>query len=169
MTTDNIITQLHHNQTTFKGLLQHKTTEEYLWRPEENKWCLLEIACHLLDEEREDFRARIRYIFEPPDYEMPSINPPAWVAARNYLGQDYSDVVNAFLEERKTSVTWLKKHKADNWEQSINHPKLGEMSARLFLANWLAHDYLHIRQILSLQYVYLKTQSGLNFNYAGNW
>ena len=28
------------------------------------------------------------------------------------------------------------------------HPKAGPLSARLLLANWLAHDQLHVRQML---------------------
>jgi hypothetical protein len=30
------------------------------------------------------------------------------------------------------------------------------MSAEMFLANWLAHDYLHIRQLIRLRYHYLE-------------
>ncbi|WP_223551314.1 MULTISPECIES: DinB family protein [Aestuariivivens] len=163
------INQLKQNQTVFKGLLQNKLPEESLWRPEEGKWCLLEIACHLLDEEQKDFKARIQYIFEQPEYDLPSINPVAWIKEHDYMSKNYEEVVATFLDERQQSVTWLKGQIDANWEQKLKHPKLGEMSAKLFLANWLAHDYLHIRQILRLQYNFLKSHSRLNLDYAGNW
>ncbi|WP_242157043.1 DinB family protein [Aestuariivivens sediminis] len=169
MTISSISTQLEQNRTVFDGLLHGKSETEFLWRPEAQKWCLLEIACHLLDEEQEDFKARIKYIFERPEGPMPSINPPAWVTERNYISKDYETVVQSFLEERKQSVIWLREHMSANWDQSIHHAQLGVMSARLFLHNWLAHDYLHIRQIVRLQYAFLKQQGGLNLNYAGNW
>lgn len=169
MKIENIIDQLEHNKSCFRGLFEDKSEEMYLYRPQENKWCLLEIACHLLDEEKEDFRARIKYIFEHPDYDMPSINPPAWVTERNYMSRDFQIVVSLFLEEREKSVAWLRDRVHANLEDQINHPKLGVMSAKLFLNNWLAHDYLHMRQILRLHYAFLKDQSGLNLDYAGNW
>ena len=61
-----IILQLAVNRDVFKPLLSGKTDGEYLWRPEPGKWTLLEIVCHLLDEEREDFRARVKHTLEHP-------------------------------------------------------------------------------------------------------
>jgi hypothetical protein len=43
------------------------------------------------------------------------------------------------------------------------------MTARSFLTNWLAHDYLHLRQILRIKHHYLKTESGESLSYAGAW
>jgi len=43
------------------------------------------------------------------------------------------------------------------------------MSAKFILANWLAHDYLHIRQITRLKYDYLQDIPNENLSYAGNW
>ena len=54
-----IIQQLENNQKVFQNLLTNKTKDLYLWRPKPEKWCLLEIVCHLLDEEKDDFRARV--------------------------------------------------------------------------------------------------------------
>jgi hypothetical protein len=39
----------------------------------------------------------------------------------------------------------------------------------MIFANWLAHDYLHIRQILRLKYEYLKSISEEDLSYAGEW
>jgi hypothetical protein len=39
----------------------------------------------------------------------------------------------------------------------------------MFLHNWLAHDYLHIRQIIRIKYDYLKKTSGEILLYAGEW
>jgi hypothetical protein len=49
------------------------------------------------------------------------------------------------------------------------HPELGMLRAKIFLANWLAHDYLHIRQIIRYQFEYLKVKTEVDLNYAGNW
>ena len=43
------------------------------------------------------------------------------------------------------------------------------MTARAFLANWLAHDALHQRQIVRYDYFYLKETSREDLGYAGQW
>jgi hypothetical protein len=74
-----------------------------------------------------------------------------------------------FLKQRKVSVEYLRSLKNAPWKNAYKHSSLGEMSAELFLANWLAHDHLHIRQIMKLKYDFLKEVSGQDLSYAGNW
>ena len=161
--------ELERNKNVFKELLQNVNKEEYLWRPEPNKWCILEIICHLHDEEIEDFRTRVKYVLENPDRTLPPINPVAWVKERNYIDQNYESILNAFIKEREHSVEWLSSLEDQKWDNYYEHPKLGPMSAKLFLSNWLAHDILHLRQILNLRFNYLKHISLEDLTYAGNW
>ncbi len=164
-----IINELGRNNQVFIGLLSGMTREEYLWKPAPEKWCLLEIACHLVDEEREDFRARVKHVLENPDLPLLLIDPQGWVKERNYIGQDFETVIAKFSEERNQSVSWLKSLSSPPWKNANNHPKFGLLSAEMFFANWLEHDYLHIRQIVSLKHHYLKNHSGIDLTYAGNW
>ena len=169
MTTESIITQLENNKANFSNLLENKSQEEYLWRSNPEKWCLLEIVCHLVDEEREDFRARVRHALEYSDRDLVPIDPVGWVVKRGYINQDYNGVLKSFLDERDMSIWWLKSLKDVNWNNEIVHAQLGPLSAKLFLTNWLAHDYLHIRQIIRYQYFYLEEKTGVDLNYAGKW
>ncbi len=164
-----IIQELENNQSVFSGLLQNANSEMILWRPQPEHWCLLEIVCHLYDEEREDFRQRVKLILEDPSQPLPAIDPANWVLERAYLSQDYATKTTAFLTERTTSVAWLKSLNAPAWGNTYQHPVLGPMSAGLFLANWLAHDQLHIRQINRVKRAYLQHTTGLDLSYAGNW
>ena len=66
-------------------------------------------------------------------------------------------------------MEWLMNLDNPQWDNYYEHPKFGKMSAKLFFTNWLAHDYLHIRQILKLKFDYLKFISKEDLNYAGNW
>jgi hypothetical protein len=140
-----------------------------MWKPNPEKWCLLEIVCHLYDEEREDFRARTKHTLETPNAPLPPIDPQGWVEARNYLQQNYHDKLNNFLTERELSVIWLQTLSNAKWDNAYEHPKLGRMTAKMFLANWLAHDYLHIRQITKVKFDYLKQLTNEDLSYAGNW
>ncbi|NMH89149.1 DinB family protein [Flavivirga algicola] len=169
MSIKEIIQQLESNQQVFKSLLVSKIETQYLWRPEPEKWNLLEIVCHLLDEERDDFKARVVHALETPKKPLVPIDPEGWVKERDYNARDYNQTLLDFLEERKQSVVWLKSKLDANWESKLLHPELGAMSARLLLANWLAHDYLHIRQVLRYDYNYLKQRTKLDLGYAGNW
>ncbi len=46
---------------------------------------------------------------------------------------------------------------------------MGTITAGMFLYSWLAHDYLHIRQITKIKYDYLGITAPDNIAYAGNW
>jgi hypothetical protein len=164
-----IINELDNNRHVFHALLKDIDKNMYLWKQAPDKWCLLEIICHLYDEEREDFRARVKHSLETPDLDMPSIDPQGWVISRNYIGQDYNNKLQQFVKERDESINWLHSLPEPNWESAYSHPKFGKMTAKMFLSNWLAHDYLHIRQITKLKFDYLKYLSGEDLGYAGNW
>lgn len=169
MSIKEIIQQLENNRQVFKSLLMSKKDEQYLWRPKPEKWNLLEIVCHLLDEERDDFKARIKHALENPKKALIPIDPEGWVKERAYITKDYNQTLQAFLEERHKSIAWLKSKIDASWDNKLTHPELGDLSAKLFLTNWLAHDYLHIRQILRYDYNYLKQKTNLDLGYAGNW
>ncbi|MCW3121172.1 MAG: DinB family protein [Flavipsychrobacter sp.] len=164
-----IITNLQRNKAVFHSLLAGLTEEEYLWKQQPEKWCLLEIICHLYDEEREDFRARTKHTLETPELPMSPIDPVGWVKERKYLEQDYEAKLTSFLQERDNSIAWLKSLNDPNWDNTYHHPKLGALTAKMFLCNWLAHDHLHIRQITRLKYDHLKHLSGESLSYAGDW
>ncbi|UJH68069.1 DinB family protein [Allomuricauda sp. SCSIO 65647] len=164
-----IILELKRNGTVFKDLLEDLPFEAQKWKPDVEKWCPLEIVCHLLDEEVEDFRARTQHVLETPDLPLKPIKPQRWPKDRNYLGQDFKLVLQNFLDERQKSVNWLQSLQDPKWEQTVDHPEVGPRSAKKFLINWLAHDYHHIRQINAIRYDYLKFRSGDDLAYAGNW
>lgn len=164
-----IIANLSRNKAIFEAHFRGISSIQYLWKPSPEKWCLLEILCHLVDEEIEDFRARVGYVLEQPETPMPSIDPVGWVTSRKYMEANYEERLSTFLEERQKSIDWLNSLNSPKWENKYHHPTLGEMTAQKFLANWLAHDYLHLRQIGKIKYLYLKNLSDEDLTYAGNW
>lgn len=167
--TDAIITGLINNKTTIESLFSNVSEEQQIWKPKSDKWCMLEIICHLVDEEIEDFRTRARVQLETPGKHPHAIDPVGWVKSRNYMEQDYSQKLSQFLEEREASIAWLQNLDSPNWDNYYTHPKFGDLSAGFFLTNWLAHDYLHIRQVTKLKYDYLSTLSNSKYRYAGIW
>lgn len=161
--------ELSKNKNVFKELLTGLTDQEYLWKPNPNKWCLLEIICHLHDEECEDFRARTAHVLKTPTKPLQPINPSGWVQERQYIKQNYANKLGHFLNEREKSIEWLQSLRTPKWDNAYEHPKFGPMTAKMFLSSWLAHDYLHIRQILKIKFDYLKHLNEETLSYAGNW
>jgi len=164
-----IILDLAKNQNIFKAQLNGIRHEEYSFKPLPEKWCMLEVVCHLADEEVEDFRTRVASVLKDPSQALPPIDPANWPSSRNYIEQDFETKVADFLSERSKSIIWLKSLANPKWDNTYQHPKLGPQSAGLFLANWLAHDFIHIRQLNRLAYEYLHHRSGINLDYAGNF
>lgn len=166
---EHVVTELGRNAATFEHLLHGLEDAQIQWRPTPDKWNLLEIVCHLLDEEREDFKQRVRQTLEDPTTAPPSIDPEGWVLTRGYAERDYEAVLMAFMAERQQSLRWLRSLKDPQWGNTWEHPQWGPLSAAMFLNSWLAHDYLHIRQIIQRKFGYLQAISKENLQYAGAW
>ncbi len=164
-----IIDQLEANASVLEDVLKSMPLEATTWRQQPEKWCALEIVCHLYDEERDDFRFRTRWVLEHPGEFPPTFNPLDWIEGHQYMAQDYSTMINKLVEERANSIKWLRALQQPKWNNSYEHPKLGTVTARYFLTNWLAHDYLHLRQLIKLKFDYLNTLTQEPLEYAGNW
>ncbi|MEX0273680.1 MAG: DinB family protein [Flavobacteriaceae bacterium] len=164
-----LIDQLSHSATVFSSLLKDVGPGLQSYRQERDRWNLLEIICHLCDEEVLDFRARILLALTENGAVPIPIDPEGWPREHNYAEQDFDERLRTFLAEREVSVQTLKGNVEANWNQCIGHPVLGALSARYLLTNWLAHDYHHIRQINTIKYAYLKERTGSDLGYAGKW
>ena len=164
-----IIEKLDENTNVFRHLLTIADQHEIQWKENENRWSIHEILCHLYDEEKEDFKARVKHVLETPEVPLPPIDPAGWVTSRGYMQWNYEETLQKFLIERNDSVKWLKSLVSPSWKNVYQHPKFGAMRAEMFLANWLAHDYLHKKQIIKTKFDYLKHVSGEDLKYAGEW
>ncbi|MBK8981662.1 MAG: DinB family protein [Ignavibacteria bacterium] len=164
-----IIGQLDANSAVFKSLLYSVPEKLILWKSSESRWSLLEIVCHLYDEEKEDFRPRLAKIIAG-DHNWDPIDPEGWVLLRKYSEKDFEIVLKDFLYERSVSVEWLKSLESQNWSMKAFHPEFGEFSAINMLSEWLAHDLLHIKQIIKLKFDFLNESLNPHFiSYAGKW
>lgn len=143
--------------------------EQARWKPHPTDWSLLEVICHLADEEREDFRARVRWALDGGVAPWQPIDPQGWVTSRGYNQRELPAVLADFLAERQTSLAWLRGLDAPDWTQEYPAP-WGSIRAGDFLAAWLAHDLLHLRQLTELHYAWAAAQSApFSLQYAGEW
>ena len=156
------------NGNVFKYLFQSVSDEQARWRPGEDKWSILEVINHLYDEEREDFRKRLELTLKNPEEPWPPIDPEGWVVERKYNERNLRRSLQNFFDEREKSLLWLNQLGSPDWQASHRHPQMGPMSAELILANWLAHDLFHIRQVTDLHFAYLTEQvMPVSLDYSG--
>ena len=168
--TERLIETLERGAAVYRALLADLPQDLAALRPSAEEWSILEIACHLLDEEREDFRARLSITLEAPDTAWPPIDPEGWVAARGYGQRALSDVLANLLEERAASIAWLRSLEAPDWERSHEHHPVGRLRAGDLLASWVAHDALHLRQLGKRLYQSVERDAApYSPLYAGPW
>jgi len=163
-----IIEHLRVNCDVFKYLFQSVSDRQARWKPGEDRWSILEVVNHLYDEEREDFRKRIELVFSDSNVPWPPIDPEGWVVQRGYNDRNLKESLRNFFVEREASLRWLNQLISPDWQATHKHPQMGPMSAEQLLANWLAHDLFHIRQVTDLHFAYLTKQvKPISLNYSG--
>ncbi len=162
--------QMHASERAIGVLLADVPPAEAEWKPTPARWSLLEVACHLLDEERRDFRVRLDITLHRNGEPWPPIDPEGWVIAHDYAAQSLPGVLRDFAEERASSIAWLDGLDAPDWSTVHTHPRLGDMSAGDLLLSWWQHDALHLRQLAGLRYDYAAAHGGgFSGAYAGDW
>jgi DinB superfamily len=152
-----------------RALLAGLNQEDARQKPSPADWSILEVVCHLYDEECEDFREHLDFILNRPIKEWHSINPEGWVTERSYNQKDFGEMQGKFFSERAKSLVWLKSIAGANWDTSFTS-EFGSMLAGEMLASWIAHDNLHIRQLTELRRYRIENISKpFAIVYAGEW
>jgi hypothetical protein len=147
-----LIARLEVNAPVIEGLLRFADTEASRWKPSPEKWSILEVVNHLYDEERDDFRTRLRLTLEEPETAWPGIDPRGWPLSRDYMSRELQSSIDAWVSERRASLAWLAGLREPRWENHHDHPGGFRLTAGDLLGSWVAHDYLHIRQIARIHH-----------------
>jgi len=153
----------------FRALLAGIGQEEAQIKPSPGKWSILEVVCHLYDEEREDFREHLDFILHRQHEEWHPISPFAWVKLRKYNEQNFKTMQRKFFSERRKSLAWLHSLKRVDWNIKYTS-KQGSMSAGEMFSCWVAHDNLHVRQLVELRRTHIeRITKPYKVGYAGDW
>ena len=161
--------ELVHSTAMIRALVAGLTTAEARLKPDPESWSILEVMGHLYDIEREDFRPRLDAILHRPAEEWAPIDPGSWISARGYNQRDLAETLAGFLAEREKSLAWLKGLSTPDWEAE-HVDQFGSMKAGEMFASWVAHDNLHIRQLVELRRVRIVSLTApFDVGYAGEW
>jgi uncharacterized damage-inducible protein DinB len=170
MNLEYFIERLATNRQVIAGLATAVSLDQARWKPSPEKWSILEVLNHLCDEEKEDFRQRLQLVLNTPEEAWPKIDPQDWVTSRRYQERNLEASLKDFLRERENSLSWLCQLATPNWQNRYEHADGRIISAGDLLASWLAHDYLHVRQLARLHWQYVGTiAQPYQTSYGGPW
>ncbi|MCA9271986.1 MAG: DinB family protein [Phycisphaerales bacterium] len=140
------------------------------WKPPSGAWSVLEIVCHLADEEAEDFRVRVLSTLEDPTKPWPGIDPEGSVTERRSNEKILAEELGRFTRERAESIRLLRELSEPNWDRTYRHPSIGDLRAGDIMVSWAVHDMLHLRQIAKRRYELLSLAApDFSHSYAGDW
>lgn len=169
--------ELHYSTEMIRSLISGISQDEAKIKPNPEVWSILEVICHLYDEEREDFREHLDFILSTSlkaglhhqNEEWHVIDPQGWIAERRYNEQDFVEMQENFFAERAKSLDWLLGLSNADLETTYTS-EYGSMKAGDMLASWVAHDNLHIRQLVELRRKRIESiTKPYQIAYAGDW
>ena len=170
ITIDKVIQQLQVNAEIVRALVGPISVEQANWMPDEETWNMKEVMEHVYNEERVDFRKHLKEMFSDP--------PQPWGEFRHeelILVESCHQALDSFLIEREASLEWLQSLESPDWNV-ISQASFGDggdvltLSAGDVLGSWVAHDFLHIRQMNELLFAWNVQQvTPYSVRYAGEW
>lgn len=141
-----LIASLARTPDALAAVLAGTSADDSRWRPADGAWSLREVVGHLLAEETDDFRARLRATLEDPARPWATLDPEATVRARGFQEQDLATLLATFRDERARSIAWLRTLSSPAWETAHQPPRGRPLHAGDLLASWAAHDARHLEQ-----------------------
>lgn len=170
MNMEPLVERMAHFPTVLRATATCVSAADARWKPGPEHWSILEVCCHMLDEEREDFRLRLRSTLEDPTRVWAPLDLTNVATIRNYNARDLAETLTLFEQERAQSVVWLRSLRSVDWSIAYMHPKVGPVRAGELMASWAAHDALHLRQISKRLYeLAARDTPGISTAYAGPW
>jgi hypothetical protein len=161
--------QLALNRDRVAALARGISEDLACWKPDQESWSILEVICHLADEEEFDFPVRLQMILDKSEKDWPEIDPGGWVTERKYSEADLFKTLNRYMGLRNEALAWLDTIENPDWDIVYESP-FGEISAGDMFVSWVTHDLMHLRQLIELQRFYLVEQAKpYHLDYAGDW
>jgi hypothetical protein len=119
------------------------------WRPAPGEWSANEALGHIIEADRRGFGGRIRRILAVDGVEEHGWDQLAVAAER----RDHEKTVTAILDEfatgRTAGLDLIASLDEADLERHAMHDRVGLVTVRNLLHEWVFHDRNHVRQILA--------------------
>jgi hypothetical protein len=124
--------------------------EEILrFRPAPDEWCVKDVIGHLIEAERRGFAGRISVVLESDAPLLEGWDPAEVARGRHDAVKDVESLIGELLTLREAGAVLVARLTAEEFRRIGRHPKVGDLSVRDVLQEWVYHDANHLKQILS--------------------
>ena len=96
--------ELQNSTEMIRALLAGVAPEAARLKPSAESWSILEVVCHLYDEEREDFREHLDFILHRQHEQWHAIDPERLVTERKYNEQNFAKMQENSLSNVKNHL-----------------------------------------------------------------
>lgn len=146
---NNTIAQYAEQATKLEQLIFAMSPKLLARQPEENRWSVLEIVCHLADAELLA-SVRIRRIITQDRPNLWGYQQEQWAAALDYRHRRIATVLTRFALLRRENAELLESPDAQVWHQTGAHDVYGTLSLEQLIEDYLTHTAKHLNQIASV-------------------
>ncbi|WP_075163558.1 DinB family protein [Chthonomonas calidirosea] len=150
----NLVSALQNTPTVLEALTASVPLGSPIWdiRPDPQRFTLREVLAHLADWE-EVFQNRIIRIRDEYLPKLPDLDPDEFAQQHHYAASDPHRQRDLFAKRRQATVEIVKGLPNRAWERKGRYmeesPRVkGPMTIESWIAQMVAHDVYHIRQIM---------------------
>jgi len=118
-----------------------------LWRPAADDWCIADVVAHLSYCEA-PYLARLRRVVERDNPSEPTLLPDE---SAHDLTRSLAELLEAFVARRAETVAFLSGLDQRDWGRPLVHATIGPTRLRDQVQELVAHDNLHLEQIVALR------------------
>jgi hypothetical protein len=119
------------------------------WHPAPGEWCVNDVLGHLIEAERRGFAGRIRIMLETAAPALEGWEPAAVARARRDCTKDTAGLLADLVAMREAGAALVAELTADDLARTARHPKVGDLTVREVLQEWIYHDRNHLKQIVA--------------------
>ena len=117
------------------------------WRPSPGEWCIADVVAHLSYCEAR-YLARLRRVVEQENPFEPALLPDE---SAHDLARPLAELLESFVARRAETVAFLSALDQRDWGRPLIHETIGPTKLRDQVQELVAHDNLHLEQIVALR------------------
>jgi hypothetical protein len=117
-------------------------------RPEQDKWSIKELVCHLLDTELVT-AARMKTVIAEDNPTLQAFDQDKWSEKLNYMEWDMKETLLLFGLSRSAMAGILRNLPAAAWKRTGQHTEKGPVTLRSLLEETNHHCKHHLAQIVA--------------------
>ena len=123
--------------------------ERARWRPAPGEWSANECLGHIIEADRRGFAGRIERILAVDGVAEVGWDQVAVAAGRRDTERTAAAILAEFTAGRDEGIALVDGLRSEELDRFASHDRVGRVTVRNLLHEWVFHDRNHIRQLLA--------------------